>query len=94
MRVYTPQHIDVFKDEYHLNNNQQEESLDEARDMMKYKPIKQTTSTTTQTKELNQREADRILFYDHYNKWREETVFCSFGAKVPLALSNVIQFTI
>jgi len=79
MRVYTPHHIDVFKDEYHLNNNQQEESLDEARDMMKYKPIKQTTSTTTQTKELNQREADRILFYDHYNKWREETVFCSFS---------------
>ena len=39
MRVYTPQNIDTFKEEYHLNN--QEESLDEARDMMKRKPVKQ-----------------------------------------------------
>jgi hypothetical protein len=47
MKITSPCLIDTFKDEYHLNE-QQEESLDEARDMMKYKSVKQpATSNTT-----------------------------------------------
>ena len=47
--------------------------------MMKYKPAKQTAATATQSKELSQRETDRILFYDHYNKWKKETsIFSNF----------------
>lgn len=34
MNIVQPFHIDTFKEEYHLNEN---ESLEEARDMMKYK---------------------------------------------------------
>ena len=68
MRVYTPQNIDIFKEEYHLNN-QQEESLDEARDMMKYKPVKQHSS-----QQDNRRDLSRIYFYDHFNKWQKESI--------------------
>ncbi len=46
MQITSPCLIDTFKDEYHLNE-QQDESLDEARDMMKYKPLKQPAVNTT-----------------------------------------------
>ena len=43
MKITSPCLIDTFKDEYHLN--EQDESLDEARDMMKYKPVKQPATS-------------------------------------------------
>ena len=62
MNIKTPCLIDTFKDEYHLD-----ESLDEARDMMKYKPVKQNrsrllepTEHLTDEEEQNERIAQQI----------------------------------
>ena len=64
MKISKPCLIDTFKDEYHLNEN---ESLDEARDMMKYKPVKQNRPsimssfyTLTDEEEQNERIAEQI----------------------------------
>ena len=48
-------------------NEQQSESLDEARDMMKRKPMKQPG-------QQNGRDLTRMYFYEHFNKWLEESV--------------------
>ena len=63
--------IDVFKDEYHLNK-QQGETLEEARDMMKYKPVKQTPIV-----HKNQYNLDYEEFERHYNAWRYDTIIHS-----------------
>ncbi len=66
MKISKPCLIDTFKDEYHLNEN---ESLDEARDMMKYKPVKKSPNRPrllhpeeqlTDEEEQNERIAEQI----------------------------------
>lgn len=65
MNIAQPFHIDTFKEEYHLNEN---ESLDEARDMMKYKPRKNPNrprllnpdEQLTDEEEQNERIAEQI----------------------------------
>ena len=64
--IKKPEFVDTFKEEYHLDNT---DSLKEAREMMR----RRTNQRVWQINQ-EQREKDRIYFYDCYKKYLAEAI--------------------